>query len=114
MAGVLCTKQKATNFPSYLWEGQLSNGIMAGYKALASSQISGVQTGTDKTGGAEQGIVFGNWNDAIIGLFGSAEIILDPYSLKKQGMIELTSFLMADFLVRHPGSFTVGTGLTTA
>lgn len=115
MAGVLSTKQKATNFPSYLWEGKLDNGIMGGYKALASNQISAVQTGTDETGGSEQGIIFGNWADAILGFWGPGpELILDPYALKKQGMIELTSFQMCDFLVRHPGSFTVGTGLTTA
>jgi hypothetical protein len=66
------------------------------------------------SGGAEQGLVFGNFADAILGFFGAAEIIIDPYTSKKKGMIEVTSFQMADFMVRHPGSFCVSTGMTTA
>jgi hypothetical protein len=33
------------------------------------------------------------------------ELIVDPYRLKKQGMIEVTSFQMVDVLARQPAQF---------
>lgn len=114
MAGVLMAKPKVSSYPEFIWSGKMNDGSVAGYRALASAQISGTMSTLAQTGGSEQGLIFGNWADAILGFFGAAEIIIDPYSLKKRGMIELTSFQMVDFLVRHPGSFCVSTGLTTA
>jgi hypothetical protein len=35
------------------------------------------------------------------------EVIVDPYRLKKQGMIELTSFQMVGIMVRRPTSFVI-------
>ena len=39
---------------------------------------------------------------------GALEIITDPYRLKKQGMIEVTSFVMVDVAVRYPEAFCKG------
>jgi hypothetical protein len=41
----------------------------------------------------------------MIGEWGVIEIIVDPYRLKKQGVIEVTSFVMVDVAVRHPVAF---------
>ena len=40
---------------------------------------------------------------ALQGLLGNP--LVDPYTLKKQGMVEVTSFQMCDVGVRHPSSF---------
>jgi hypothetical protein len=37
---------------------------------------------------------------------------VDPYRLKKQGLIEVTSFQMLDILVRRGESFCKSTGAT--
>jgi hypothetical protein len=42
-----------------------------------------------------------------IGEWGALELIVDPYRLKKQGMIEVTSFQMVDVMVRRPTAFAV-------
>ena len=69
-------------------------------------------SGGAPTGGTNHGLIYGNWADVLIGQFGGAmEMIVDPYSLKKQGLIEVTSFQMADVAIRHPGSFAVGINL---
>jgi len=96
-----------------LWEGQLQNGQLNGYRAVATNQVSKTMGSNGATsGGTNHGLIYGNWADVLIGLFGGAmEMIVDPYSLKKQGLIEVTSFQMADVAIRHPGSFTVGTNL---
>ncbi|WKZ15437.1 MAG: phage major capsid protein [Candidatus Jettenia caeni] len=90
-----------------IWSGNQVEGLMIGYKALASNQVK-------KTlgGGSDHGIIFGNWSDLIIGMWGAMELIVDVYAKKKQGLIEVTSFQMCDVAVRHPESFCVATGAT--
>jgi HK97 family phage major capsid protein len=109
LAGVLMQTLVASAAGSaMIWSGKITEGQVAGYTAIASNQIaSNLGTGTD-----EHGVVFGNWDDVIIGTWGAMEIVVDPYRLKKQGMIELTSFEMVDIALRHPESFCKGTGAT--
>lgn len=95
-----------------IWTGPFDDGEVAGYKAFATNQVSAVMTGSAPTGGAEQGLVFGNWMDCLIGMFAAMEIVVDPYSLKKQGLIEVASFQMCDVLLRHAESFAKTTGTT--
>lgn len=90
-----------------IFKGINGGGEMAGYKAMASNQVS-----STLAGGAEHGIIFGNWSDLIIGTWGGIEITVDPYTLADQGLIRLILFLMADVIVRHPESFCKATGAT--
>jgi HK97 family phage major capsid protein/HK97 family phage prohead protease len=96
-----------------LFNGKLQDGEMNGYTAKATNQVSKTMgAGGLPSGGSNHGLIYGNWADVIIGQFGGAmEMIVDPYSLKKQGLIEVTSFQMADVAIRHPGSFAVATNL---
>ena len=97
-----------------IWNGKINDGQVCGYKAIASNQVSKVMTGSTTTGGSEHGIVFGNWADLLIGMFGGLEIVVDPYAKKKQGMIEYTIYGMADVALRHGQSFCKATGATIA
>jgi HK97 family phage major capsid protein len=96
-----------------IWEGGLLEGNMDGVKSAATNQVSKTMGANGApTGGTNHGLVFGNWTDLLIGQFGGAmEMIVDPYTLKKQGLIEVASFQMADVAVRHPQSFSVAINL---
>lgn len=110
MAGKLAqTVVAASTDTRMIWGGALDNGNLAGYKATASNQVSAVLGG-----GSEHGLIFGNWTDAMIGMWGALELVVDPYAKKKQGMIEVTSFQLCDVALRHPGSFCKATGATIA
>lgn len=75
-----------------------------GYAAAASNQVpSNLTKGTSTT--ICHAIILGNWLEVLIGQWGELEIIADPYSLKKRGDIEVTTFLMVDVGLRHPASF---------
>ena len=91
-----------------VWTGTITDGQIAGYKAAASSQLkSNLGVGTN-----EHGMLHGCWDQCIVGQFGNGfELITDPYAKKKQGLIEVTSFEMADIVFRHAESFCKGTGL---
>jgi HK97 family phage major capsid protein/HK97 family phage prohead protease len=108
LAGKLAKTVVAANTDTrMLWSGKLNEGEVAGYRAVATNQVSATLGG-----GAEQGLIFGNWADVMIGNFGSMELVVDPYALKKQGMIEVTSFQLCDIALRHGQSFTKATGVT--
>jgi len=83
------------------------DGEMNGYRAEVTNQLPK----TLGVGVNEHGLVFGVWSQLMIGEWGVLEIITDPYAKKKQGMIEVTSFLLADIQPRHPESFCKATGL---
>jgi len=92
-----------------IWTGKLNDGEVAGYRAIASNQVSATLGG-----GAEHGIIFGNWTEVMIGMWGALELVVDPYAKKKQGMIEVTSFQLGDVALRHGQSFCKATGATIA
>jgi len=70
------------------------------------------QVRKDLGGGSEHGIICGVWSECLFLEWGASEIVVDPFRLKKQGMIECSSFLLANIVFRHPQSFSKGTGLT--
>lgn len=111
MAGKLAqTVIAASTDTRMIWDGKLTEGTMCGYSARSSNQVSAVLGG----GNNEHGIIFGDWSQAMIGMWGSMELIVDPYTLKKQGMVEVTSFQMVDIQFRHENAFCKATGATIA
>lgn len=92
--------QKATNYPSYLWEGtsrEDGSGTVNGYPAYATLQVPG-----DK-------VIFGNWNDLIVADWAGIDIVVDPYSLSLNGQVRCVVTILTDVGVRHPVSFCVST-----
>lgn len=87
------------------WYILLDNAINE-YPVLATNQVPKTLTkGT--SAGVCHGIAFGDWSELLIGLWGGFEIVPDPYKLKKQGMIEVTTYQLADTNVRHIAGFAV-------
>jgi HK97 family phage major capsid protein len=90
--------------------GQLMGGIVAengtinGYPPFVTNQLPKTLTRGAKSDC--HAAVFGNWDQLLIGTWGALELIVDPYRLKKQGMVEITSYLMADIAVRYPVAFS--------
>lgn len=108
MAGKLAQTVVAASTDSrMIWTGPLNEGQVVGYRALATNQVLATLGS-----GSDHGVIFGNWGDVMIGTWGALEIVVDPYALKKQGMIEVTSFQLADIALRHPQSFCKATGAT--
>jgi HK97 family phage major capsid protein len=97
-----------------IWQGKHNEGIVAGYKAVSSNQLSATMTGSAETGGSEHGIIFGDFSNLVYGSWGIQELIVDNITRKGEAMIEVTSFEMADVLLRHGESFCKATGATLA
>ena len=97
------TPELANTINNAIWR----NNEMNGQRAEATNQMSK----TLGAGNNEHGIILGVWSELLFGEWGALEIITDPYSKKKQGMIEVTTFNMVDIKRRYDEAFCKGTGL---
>lgn len=89
-----------------VWTGDLVAGTVNGNPAFATNQVpSNLTKGTSTT--ACHAIVTGAFPNFMIGEFGMIELITDPLSKKKQGLIEVTSFQMVDMAARYDAAFSV-------
>lgn len=113
VCGQLKTIQKATNLP-FIWENNNQTpgeGSVNGYRAVISNQVPGDLT---KGGGsALSAVIFGNWNDLLIGMWGGLDIQVNPYSLDTSGAVRITAFQDIDVAVRHAQSFAAIVDATT-
>ncbi len=86
---------------AFCWDGDMMNG----YRALASNNVP--DDLTKSSGSGLTAIIFGNWAECIIGLWGMLDIKPDPYSSGDDDTLILRAFQDADVQLRHPESFSV-------
>jgi HK97 family phage major capsid protein len=107
-AAALAAKVRFTSTDSVtMWQGSLRNGNFFGYNARATTQASASLdlNGFIVSGQTFNGFVFGNFADMYMATFGGMELVVDPYTNKKKGLIEVTSISFADVMLRHGASF---------
>ena len=82
---------------------------LAGYMARSSNQVP--KTGVRGSTSNNHAVILGVWSSLVIGMWGSGfELVVDPFTLKKQGMIELTTFALTDVVLKYPQAFIVAQG----
>ncbi len=97
--GSLKTTLKASGVSGYIWE----NNEVNGYKALASNIVpSNIVKGSGTNLSAA---IFGNFSDLLICQWGGLEVLVDPFTLKKEGAIEVTLNAYHDVFLRNVESF---------
>lgn len=85
------TKKFATSgSDATLWE---PGNSLNGYNALVSNQI------------AAGDLFYGDWSQAIVGLWGSLELTVDPFSHSDKGRLRIVAMQDVDTVVRHAESF---------
>ena len=94
------TLKAADGHESFIWTGDNS---LNGYPAHVSNQV------TSKLGAAtnESAIVFGNWADLLLAMWGVVDVNPDPYTKSDIGAVRITAFQDVDTQVRHAESFAV-------
>lgn len=75
-----------------------------GYAAAVSNQVpSNLTKGT--ASGICSAIVFGNWADLLIGMWGGLDLLVDPYTGGTAGTVRVSVLQDVDIAVRHAESF---------
>ena len=82
-----------------------NNEDLNGYKVFRSTNVpSDLTKGT--LSGTAHAMLFGNWNDLVIGEWGGLDIQVDPYSLSTTGAVRVIVFKDVDVAVRNAASFS--------
>ena len=102
--GTSKTTQKATNL-QFLWDGGATP--LNDYRAAVTNNVpNNLVKGT--SGAVCSSVIFSSmWDMAVLALFDSPEITIDPYSLATTGQVRITINQNADFGIRQPAAFAV-------
>lgn len=91
LIGLMKGTQRATSL-DFVVEGNECNG----YPILRS---------TNAIKSTVKNIIFGNWQELMVGSWGGLEIVVDPYTYSRKGVVGLTAFQDVDIQLRHAASF---------
>ncbi|MDU4255574.1 phage major capsid protein [Pseudomonas sp.] len=87
----------------FVWDRLNPNTPLNGYGAAVSNQVPG--NGTKGTGANLSSILFGNWADLVMGLWGGLDLLVDPFTGAGSGKVRVVAFQSVDFGLRHGESF---------
>lgn len=94
------TQKFASSNGQEIWQ----DGGINGYRAGVSNQVpSNLTKGTSS--GVCSAIVFGNWADLLIGMWGGLDILVDPYTGSTAGTKRVVALQDIDVSVRYAVSF---------
>jgi len=106
--GFMKTTPQIAGYPYYL----MNDGKANGYPFYMSNAIPSNLT---KAGGSSlSAIIFGNWSEVLVGSWGGLQLIVDPYTAKANGVLEISAAAYHDVLVRTPQAFCKIDELTTS
>lgn len=88
------------------------NTPLNGYAAGVTNAVA--SNGTKGTGTNLSTIIFGNFADLLIGLWGGLDVTVDPYTNSTSGTVRVVTLQDVDVAVRHPESFAAMTDAITA
>ena len=97
-----------------VWKSGSERGVgeVLGYSAVVTNAVpSGLTKGTATNCSA---ILFGNWADLMIGMWGGLDILLDPYTGATSGTKRVVVLQDVDVAIRHLASFAAMTDALTA
>jgi len=98
--GKLKTIQQVNGYPYYL----LNDGKVNGYPFYLSNALP--SNLTKSTGSNLSAALFGAWSQVICATWGGGlQFIIDPYTAKKAGVLEVTAIAYHDVAVRHANAF---------
>ena len=101
--GKMKAVEKAANTGLYLW-GESSSTPVNGYRAEVTNAVpSNLTKGTSS--GVCSAILFGNFADLVIGMWGGLDLMVDPYTGSTSGTVRVVALQDVDVAVRHAESF---------
>ena len=89
------------------------DGRMNGYNTAVTNMVSSTLT-KGAASGVCSAIIFGNFADLIVGMWGSLDLMVDPYTASTSGTVRVVALQDLDIAVRHPESFSAMLDALTA
>jgi len=107
--GKLLQTEKASSTGQFIWS---DSDTLRGYKTAVSNQVP--STLTKGSSSVCSAIIFGNWNDLLIGTWGGIDINIDTSTGSASGTVRVVALQDVDVAVRHAESFAAMQDATTA
>ena len=108
--GKLKGTSKVSSQNGFVWE--VGDTPLNGYRAAVTN---GVPSNLTKGSGTNlSAIIYGNFADLLIGMWGSLDLMVDPYSLSTSGTVRVVALQDVDVAVRHAESFATMVDAITA
>lgn len=109
--GKLKSTSKVSGQNGFVWEG--GDTPLNGYRAAVTNIIPSNLT-KGSASGVASAILFGNFNDVIVGMWGGLDILVDPYTGGDAGDVSVRVLQDMDVAVRHAESFAAMKDALTA
>jgi len=100
VAALLAARYKVANTYSPLWDGNLLDGAINGFRAMSSAQVPAAT------------MIFGDWSSVVVGEWGVLEVSVNPFANFQAGIIGVRCMYSMDVAVRHAASFSVASSIT--
>lgn len=100
VAGLLKQRQRFTSTDTPIWQGNILDGEIEGFKAMSSMQLTAAS------------MLFGDFSQIVIGEWGMLEIALNPYANFTAAITGIRAIQTCDIGVRIPGAFSLATSIT--
>jgi len=92
------TIPKFSNTATPIWD---ENDKIGAFKAAWSNNIA-----TSGSGTLNQ-VIFGDWSQVYFMEWAGRDVVIDPYSGKKEGTVEITIQRLMDVIIRRAKSFAI-------
>lgn len=100
--GYLKQKEVAKNTAVFCWtQSTPQDGALNGYPAMTSNILRPKTAGNKKV----HPIIYGAWDQIIIGEFGTLQVLVNPYSLQHMGSVRISSVMEVDIAIRYEEAF---------
>lgn len=101
--GKLKATSKVSGQNGFIWDA--GDAPLNGYRAAVTNAVpSNLTKGTST--GVCSGIIFGNFADLLIGMWGGLDLTVDPYTNSTSGTVRVVALQDVDVAVRHKESFS--------
>lgn len=100
VSSLMMQRARFSNTDTPLWVGNIWDGAMAGFPAMSSNQVPSAN------------MLFGDWQELVIGEWGVLEVEVNPYANFAAGIIGVRAIYSMDVGVRRPFAFSLATSIT--
>ena len=100
VAALLMQRVEVASTYSPIWRGNVLDGVCAGFRGMTSNQMPAGN------------LLFGDFNQLVIGEWGTLEIEVNPYANFAAGIMGVRAMYSIDVGVRYAGAFSLATSVT--
>lgn len=109
VAGAMKATPQVVGYPRYMMEDGRTNGFDVHVtNAIPSNLTKGTASGVCSA------MIFGNFEEVLVPQWGGLDMIVDPFSSKAKGVVEVTAIAYHDVCVRRPACFAAIKDIKTA